>query len=70
MTSPIVTAGSRPVLNTHDPRDSYAERTYFGGVRCRRSEAIGAYREALALTGNAAEQAFLADRLRSAQATA
>ncbi len=36
----------------------------------RDSEAVDAYREALALTGNAAEQAFLTDRLRSAQATA
>jgi RNA polymerase sigma-70 factor (ECF subfamily) len=36
----------------------------------RDSEAVEAYREALALTGNAAEQAFLTDRLRSAQATA
>jgi len=34
----------------------------------RDAEAVDAYREALALTGNAAEQAFLTDRLRSAQA--
>jgi RNA polymerase sigma-70 factor (ECF subfamily) len=34
----------------------------------RDAEAMDAYREALALTGNAAEQAFLTDRLRSAQA--
>jgi RNA polymerase sigma-70 factor (ECF subfamily) len=34
----------------------------------RDAEAVHAYREALALTGNAAEQAFLTDRLRSAQA--
>ena len=34
----------------------------------RDAEAVHAYREALVLTGNAAEQAFLTDRLRSAQA--
>ena len=33
----------------------------------RDAEAVDAYREALALTGNAAEQAFLTDRLRSTQ---
>ena len=36
----------------------------------RDADAVEAYREALALTGNAAEQEFLTDRLRSAQATA
>jgi hypothetical protein len=37
---------------------------------CLAGQPSSTYREALALTGNAAEQAFLTDRLRCAQATA